>query len=430
MGSINTKLTSKRQKNILVFVILLIVALLITARVVANSTINVLWKYQSGDYIVCQVEDTENGILKITDLSGEREFAIDLDIDDEVGGQTSPLTIKYPLLNGADGFKIWNTNNDSKTVRLSDISLNVRNAMTNDYGDIMSLAVTSKDCDITKIEYMDGDLIKTFPADTREWYEMIDLNRSDVEEIKIYTSDNENPAIISLTKDSIPPQLVYVYKNEDGKIAITAKAASGIYQITENNGDVLAQADYFATRNTFVVETTEDSVLIVSGIGRTTPVNIPEDTTDDEGVQAEVTYEEDDFYITISSETVGLWKITGDTENETDILLKRYQEDPSDVTFTVERDLGILSIKIYNIMGNYKEVVFDKTGPTIVWKYIKTGVDEEGEEYLDVVFSAQDLDSGLNCIKNKNDRLMEEFNDTKEPVEYKYSITNKTRKCT
>ena len=408
MASLSIKRFGKKSRILLILIMLIIISI-ITVQVIANSTINVHWVYKNDNYIVCQVQDATNGITRITNIAGTVDFDINLDIDSTTGGQITPLIVEYPIYSGAEGFKIWNSNNDTKTITKDDIGLTVLNSMSNENGDVISIVANNSDGQITKLEYTDGTLIKSFTSQEKI-YDSINLVRSGTEKIKLCTS-NQEPAVVSLTKTSVPPQLVYKFKNSSGKIAITAQATSGIYQIMEmDNVTPIVTSSEFETRSTFLFETTSANVLLKNGIGLTTQVEIPTSVSQDTGIDVDVTYEDDQFVIDASSETVGIWKITGDTENEHDIELIKYKNEPSEITYEIARDLNIVSAKIYNLMGNYTEVVFDKENPIILWRYIGKYFNEFDEDDEDngretIFFKAQDAgDSGLshlNCIKHK-----------------------------
>ena len=410
---------SKKARLVFLGMLFVAIGIIVTLRVLATSSINIIYSYKNIDenYIVCQVEDTEYGILKVTNMDQDKELNIDLNIDSQTQGQMTPLTIRYQLTNGETAFKVWNTHEKYKVVRMSDISLDVSNATINNNGSIMSLAMNNEDGIINTIEYTDGTLIKAY-QDTSEIFESIKLTKTGSTSVKVTTSNSKNDIIIELEKDTTPPQQVYVYKNNRGEVAVTVQSLSGIWDITDKSGNSLCKPTKFERYGTYIVQSLQSSFLVKNGVGVTTEIMVPTSTVSSNTMNLDISYEPDEIVVSATDDLVGLWKIVDITTEE---LLYKYESEPLTCDFAVKRELGVTGVRVYNMAGNYKDFIFDKEPPEILWAY-------RNRRQNTIVACIQDNDSGLKCVKDISGNEKFAFDNKENTATFEYYIEDQVDK--
>lgn len=409
---------SKKARIMSLGIIFLVITIIVTLKVLATSSINVIYSYKSIDenYIVCQVEDSEYGILKVTNMDEDKELDIELDIDPNTHGQMTPLTIKYNLKNQETAFKVWNTKDKYKVIRMSDISLNISHAAMNYNGSVISLVANNEDGTINKIEYPNGNLIKSYD-NASSIYESIRLGRSGTTSIKLTTSNSNNAIVVDLIKDTIPPQQVHIYKNSRGEVALTAQSSSGIWEITDELGATVYKPSKFERYGTYVFPTTVRNLVIKNGVGTTTTVTVPDAPVPDNTLDINISYEPQGFVID-AKDMFGLWKVVDIATNDT---IHEYKDEPIGDTFEVSRELLLPGVRVYNMAGNYKDVMFDKDAPEILWAYVNHSQNT-------VVACIQDNDSGLRCVKDTKGNTKVTFNNQENKATFEYYIEDKVSK--
>ncbi len=406
-----------RRFVISVGILFLVFSAIIAFRVIAATSIRINWSYKNTykNYIVCQVEDAEYGISKVTNLDGDVELDIDLDIDDTKGGQITPLTIKYQLKDNETSFKVWNTNNKYEIIKIDEISLNVLNASTNLDGYVLSLAAIEEEGKIERIEF--GSETKTY-TDQNYIYESIQASGGGISQVTINTDNSQYPITVSLDRDKSSPNAIHVYRNNNNKIAITAECPSGIWQITDLSGNEIVKADKYERCGTYVFSTDKTSVILKSAVSNTTIVNIPTTITQSSEIEIDVDYKENCFVVNAANDALGLWKITN---KNNDNLIYKYENEPKEFSYSIDRSLNISGIKVYDMAGNFKAYDFDKDAPEVLWAY-------KNIKQNTIVACIEDNDSGLKCVKDYSGNVKFSFKNQERKATFEYCIEDNVDK--